>query len=241
MDKYYHFTSYNNFYKVINEGLVPQTGIRCQSIGDNRCGVFLSKGIDQSIVMFVYMYNFYKKYCGAEGDKILNEYPIEIQQLDKSANSISERLYNKMKIEQLSREIDRVKLIRSYQDFKQYIGGDGCFLAIDGIKCVDESNPSDCLFEGIIPPSNISLVNIKNKYNNSLVSSTDFVLSYFMSLYPLETINNSVVDEVKNSLYELYRMRNTPYLSSFNSYNYELTEIPISYYNQEIPKVKTLS
>lgn len=40
MNKYYHFTSYNNLESIGINGLVPQNGIRCQSIGDKSVPYF---------------------------------------------------------------------------------------------------------------------------------------------------------------------------------------------------------
>ena len=84
MDKYYHFTSCNNFYSIVRLGLLPQTGFRCYSIRDNSHGVFLSKGIDKSIQMLALMLSYYEKLAGFEGNKMIFECMSDIQILKQS-------------------------------------------------------------------------------------------------------------------------------------------------------------
>ena len=43
MDKYYHFTSYDNLESISENGLIPQRGFRTITIGDEKNAVFLKK------------------------------------------------------------------------------------------------------------------------------------------------------------------------------------------------------
>ena len=94
MDKYYHFTSSNNLYSIREKGLMPHNGFRCQSILDESTGVFLSKGIDKSIIMYANMFSYYSKLIGPEGDKALSDCEIELKELTQKGHSF----YNTLKI-----------------------------------------------------------------------------------------------------------------------------------------------
>ena len=235
MDKYYHFTSYNCFNSIMKNGLIPQTGFRCKSIGDDSYGVFLSKGIDRSILMYSLILSFYEKYTGYEGDRLITDNLMKIKRLIKYKNNkqIEEE------IECYNSEIQKVNQIRSCGSFINYLGGLGCFLSTSGLKNVDESVLENCCYNGIIPPSNINVVNIRNKYTNEYINSLNAVLSYFMYLFPIEDILKITQDNNKNGIYKLYKYRNESDTICYNPNNYDLVEIPISYYDNQ--KIKTLS
>ena len=61
MEKYYHFTSYDNLRGIAKLGLIPQIGERSKSINDDRCAVFLSQGMRNAIYMYTKMQNHYEQ------------------------------------------------------------------------------------------------------------------------------------------------------------------------------------
>lgn len=80
MKKYYHFTSYENLEGINEYGLLPQNGNRTRSIGDNRCAIFLSQGIQNTILMYCNILNHYIIYSGNSGTKAIKYYKDKIEQ-----------------------------------------------------------------------------------------------------------------------------------------------------------------
>lgn len=67
MTTYYHITNYKNLESICTHGLIPQCGIRTKSILDNRCAIFLSKGIINSILMYGNLLFHFNSYVGEKG------------------------------------------------------------------------------------------------------------------------------------------------------------------------------
>ena len=244
MGKYYHFTSYNCLYGIKTNGLVPQTGFRCQSIGDDGCGVFLSKGIENSIIMYSLMLSFYNKYTGYEGDKLISENNTRIQELMQRANLCG---YNKGIYDKLNccySKIESVNLIRNCGSFVNYLGGYGCFLSVDDVDNVDDRSPENCYCPDVIPPCKINVVNLRNKYTGEYTNFLGNVLLHFMHLCPLEEIIKIIPDENKDGIYELYKSIES---INYNPNNFDLVEIPIdwyynnNYYYYDESKIKILT
>ena len=240
MDKYYHYTSDNCFNSIVQNGLTPQRGIRCQTINDTDYGVFMSKGIDESIKMYAFMYSFYNKFVGYEGDKLIEENKIKKQQISKNENHGLDKLHDIITVKQLESEIKKVCQIRSYLNFFDYLGGTGRYLSINGLYGVDDSVPHNCCYNGVVPPYMINLITIRNKLTNVRISSREVILSYFMSMYPIEEVLKKTTDETKDQIYQLYDYVRHFHYDYYNPYYYDLEEIPISYYDCGIPKEKTL-
>ena len=83
MDKFYHFTSFNNFNSIMNYGLIPASGARSFSIGDDKNAVFLSKSIGYSIKMYAFMKGLFDKNFGENGLRDIDSLNKEIEWLRK--------------------------------------------------------------------------------------------------------------------------------------------------------------
>ena len=234
MDKYYHITNYNCFNKIMMYGLIPQNGFRCQSVGDDKCGVFLSKGIYNSIIMFSSMLSYYNKYKSSEGIKEINELKKEIEGLKHAKKHCwEEPIYNKI-IDDKNKAINRIIQIRNCNSFNDYLGGYGCLLSVSGIS-LDNSHPEDCCYKESISPENISLVYIKNMYTNQCIFMIEPILYYLINSIPFEEITKNATSEYKNFVHQLYSYLNNPYFFQIDPNYYSLEEIPISYYNYSYP------
>ena len=150
----------------MKNGLIPQTGLRCNSIGDDSQGVFFSKGIDKSIVMYSLMLSFYEKYVGAEGDKIILENFNAINELKNSKDYIRFPEIANIDIKYHLSLIERANLIKGCGNFINYLGGNGCFLSVNDLDGIDDNFPENCCYCHIVPPSKINVVNIRNKFTN---------------------------------------------------------------------------
>lgn len=232
MDKYYHFTTYNALNNIRIEGLKPQEGIRCQSIGDNTKGVFFSKGMLNSIKMYAYMFRHYYKHIGFEGDNEINKSRKKIDEYEELSNK--RRLYKEIyagDIEYHKSRIEKVNLIRSFPSFFDYLGGYGCFLSVDKVENISEEVPENCCCIHTIPPTDINIVGIVNKFTNVYTDFREAVLAYFINCVPYEVALNSVDKDNRVNIYNLYRSFYNPYC---NPMWCDLIETPI------VPKIKTL-
>lgn len=235
MDKYYHFTNHNCFYNIANIGLIPQNGFRCQSVGDDECGVFLSKGINNSIIMYSSMFSYYNKYKGIEGVKLINELKKEIEKLKQAKKRCwEEPIYNKI-IEDNNKAINRVIQIRNRNSFTDYLGGYGCLLSVTNISVDENNHPEDCCYKNSISPENISLVYIRNKNTNERIFMIEPILYYLINCIPFEEITKNATSEYKDSVQQLYSYLNNPYFFQFDPNYYCLEEIPINLYNNSYP------
>ena len=236
MDKYYHFTSYDCIDSIKSNGLIPQNGFRCKSIGDSSCGVFFSKGMDQSIIMYALMLGFYEKYVGNEGDRIYQESLLEIQELENNEKC---NIRKNMEIKRLNSIIERVKLVKNCGSFTNYLSGDGCFLSVDNLNVDCCMFLSNCCCGYTIPPEKINVVGVVNRFTNIYTDLREAVLSYFMYIFPIEDVLKLLPDENHSLIYRLYE-----YIFSLgctcNPYYYNLIETPISSYDCGYQNVKTL-
>ena len=232
-NKYYHFTSYNALNNIMIEGLKPQKGIRCQSIGDDDFeAVFFSKGMIGSIKMYAYMFRHYYKHIGFEGDNEINKSRKKIDEYEELSNK--RRFYKEIyagDIEYHKSKIEKINLIRRFPTFNDYLGGYGCFLSIDKVDNISEEVPDNCCCVHTIPPTDINIIRIYNKLSSSYTNSREDVLAYFMNCVPYEVALNSVDEDNKINIENLYRSFYNPYC---NPMWCDLIEIPL------VSKTKTL-
>jgi len=234
MDKYYHFTSINNLGNIQKYGLVPKKGFRAYTINDDQCGVFLSKGIDKSIQMLAFMYNYYNKMFGYEGNIEIQKCLNDIQRLQMSQN-----FSYKEEIDEYYSIIKKINMIKSCRDFNVYLGGYCCFLSITGIETVFERSSNDCLYNDIISPSQINLVNIKPKDINSYIYGLYEVLSYFMSIYSMTKVSKDINGNY-NDIMNFYKYIYESGYAHYNQKNSDLVEIPLTNYNFSYQKTLTI-
>lgn len=239
MNKYYHFTSYNNLDSISMYGLVPQNGDRCKSIDDERCAVFLSKGIDRAIIMYSSLYYYYIHNSGVNGLNIIEEFNKSNIRWKRTIESgINYDLACKM-ININNMALEKLKYFISCKSFSDYLGGDGCFLSVHDINNVVSKYPEDSICNEIIPPSNINVVVIRNKKTDDIIDSRDIVISYFMSNYNPDDLSKIVSDEAMiPHIYYLYQNNNNYMI--YNNNNFYLQEIPINFYDYRNQKIKAL-
>ena len=237
MDKFYHFTSSKNIGNIAKEGLVQNSGTRCQSIGDGSSGVFLSKGIDQSIVMYALMRSFYSKFYGSEGDKKLKECNDRIKKLEDDIKRGGNIVYDRLEIINQKSIIDSVKLIRSFKSFYEYMDGSCCLLRVDGITANDIEVPSNYCYHGEISPKNIELVYLINKYNGSFIYDLEPILAYLMNYYNPYAIAGENVEDIISFYNDMY-FANQPYY--YNPKVYQLSKMHISAPEQSNRNIKVL-
>ena len=240
MDKHYHFTTLGNLYSIAMCGLVPQNGDRCKSIRDDCVGVFVSKGIKQSIIMYALMYGFYRKHVGAYGDKVIREMLDEIRSLENTDGGIIKKEYSKLRIAECNEVIQSVCQMRSYGSFTNYLGGEGCFLSINDIYVEDNNHPENCCYKNIIPSNLINVLSIKGRTNNYKICSLGPVLAYLLDCYPFEVLKREINEDNISDVYQLYIEREKFGMTDFNMANYELVEEPIKNFFPDNIKRKTL-
>lgn len=229
MEKYYHITSYENLESIYKNGLIPKSGNRTQSIGDKRCAVFFSKGISNAILMYSSLLHHYNSYTGENGLKIIQYYKDIVKEyLEKEKNMpLDQEDSNEM--EAILNAIDWIKELMKFGSFDEYIG-DGVYLTISGITNVNLDNEVDCYTSEIVSPESIKVILLKNKETGKIVDFRESVLSYFLSMIPKEDIINKIHNAVTiENIKELYDMKKED-ISYYNCDNFELVEVPISFY-----------
>lgn len=229
MKKYYHFTSYENLEKINEYGMIPQSGGRTRSIGDNRCVIFLSQGIQNAILMYASILYHYNRHSGDLGLKSIEYKKEKIDQYNKSAQLIPLDEEDIAEIEATKKAIEWVKQIMSYKDFFEYMG-DGVYLSISNVGDISSIDPRDCYTTKNIPVEKIKVVLLKSKKTGEVIDSRESVLAYFMSITPIRNIidntNNVVTMKIIKDLYE-NKLDDIKY---YNKNNFELEEVPIGLY-----------
>jgi len=229
MKKYYHFTSYENLESINEYGLIPQSGGRTRSIGDNRCAVFLSKGIQNTILMYGSILWHYNRHSGDLGFKSIKFREEQLEQY----NELLERFpldeeYN-MEFEAIKKSIEWIKQIMSYKNFYEYMG-DGVYLSVSNIGNINSIDERDCCITKNIPAEKIKVVLLKNKKTGEIIASRESVLAYFMSITPINNLIDSTPNVItKKIIRDLYhdKLEDIKY---YNRNNFELEEMPIYLY-----------
>ena len=233
MDKYYHFTSYDNLESISETGLIPQTGFRTKTIGDEKCAVFLSKGMDNVIRMYSAILWHYSQVGGDNGKKIIKEYKNKIKRYQEEISNYSffADIYTK-EIDSINDYIRTIKPLTKIKSFYDYLG-DGCYLSVSDIKGVvpKYDDYDDCYYESIISPQKINVVTIKDKKTKEIIDEREKVLTYFMSYYELDDLlkDERNVLTIKN-ICDIYNERLAAIDGFYNYHNYELEEVPIKEY-----------
>ena len=243
MTKYYHFTSYSNLESISKTGLIQQTGDRCKSIGDKRCAVFLSKGIEGAIKMYGSFQWHYSQFCGEKGLNIIKQLKEDIKHYDEEIKKYTE-LGTGWEVKPMEcknealREIESIKQILQYADFMDYLGY-GCYLSISGITGPSFEYPKDCAFKKNIPSKKISVVTLKSKDSptEEAIDSREAVLAHFMSTIQLHEFIHKMHNVLEQqSIMNLYHERYDE-IMIYGYENYTLEEVPITEYINQKRKV----
>lgn len=236
MEKYYHFTKYENLESILNSGLIPQVGPISKSIGEQRVAVFLSEGIISAVFMQLSLQKYYNKYKDKQIVQAINEL---YESADKKRNANGGR-FEVEKDEQeynlLKKQKNRCELFAEYQTFKDYIG-EGVFLCLENIDNVKGRMPngdsSDCWVNETIPPEKIKVVLLKNKTTGELKDSIDDIRYYFFAITPCSQLFIKSIEIYYNVslalLLEEYYENNEKELQEYKD-TYELIEIPLEEY-----------
>ncbi len=235
MQKYYHFTSYDNVENISENGLIPQIGLRSKTIGDEKCAVFLSKGMDNAIHMYSSISWEFSQSCGDNAKSIIKDCRKTIEYyLDKINNgSLFSDEYQEI-VDANRKYIELIKPLVKIKTFEEYIG-DGCYLSVSGIKGIvaRNQNYADCYYEKVVPPKNIKVVTIKDKKTKEIIDEREKILTYFMSNYEPSDLflskdeRNAIA--IRNIL-DMYDERTGAIYGFYNYHNYELEEVPIKEY-----------
>lgn len=241
MNKYYHFTSYNNLESIGINGLVPQNGIRCQSIGDKKCAVFFSNGTDNATLLYLNILNFYQTHTGKNGKRLIEVCKKRIKTYRKwiEINKNNKKIY----LQEINKMIDIIEKINNmmkYTSFNYYIE-DGVYLTFSDIPNVIEADSSNCYTYETIPPEKIRVVILENKFTGEILDNREAILNYFLSMINLNNFKKIVFDfsELEN-LKKLIIERQTE-IKQINSHNYSYKELRLSeYLNYTSGKIKKL-
>lgn len=229
MQKHYHFTSYENLESINEYGLVPKSGGRTMSVGDNRCGVFLSQGMQNAILMYSSILWHYNCHCGDLGTKSIKHYKDNIKYYNKLLEQFPGDEEYMKELEATKKAIAWVKQIMSYKNFFEYIG-DGVYLSVSELGNVTSYDASDCCITKNIPTEKIKVVILKNKETGEIIDSRESVLAYFMSIIPKENIIYSTPNVITRKIIEDLYKNKLEEIKYYNMMNFELEEIPINLY-----------
>lgn len=229
MKKYYHFTSYENLESINEHGLIPQSGGRTRSIGDNRCAIFLSEGITNAILMYSSILWHYNRHSGNMGLESIEYYKERIEYYNDLAKTIPLDEEYIAELEAMKKAIEWVKQIMSYKDFIEYMG-DGVYLSVENVEDINCTYPEDCYTTQSIPAERIKIIVLKNKKTGEIIDSRESVLAYFMSVTPIKSIIDNTRNVItKKIIKDLYQDKLED-ISYYNKKNFELEEVPISLY-----------
>lgn len=237
MEKYYHFTKYENLESILNKGLIPQVGDRSKSFNESRIAVFLSKGIIPTLLMQFCIFIKYTTYTNKQTVKLINYmYDIATKKLEAKGEHFDSNL------EELGYPVllawkELCDALAEYKTFKDYIG-EGVFLCVEGIDKIKEDSSyggaPDCWIEETIPPEKIRVVILRDKTTGELKDSMDDIRTYFIAITSLEEFLNTALplydkkDDLSN-WWTMYYKENDKILQEYKD-TYELIEIPIEEY-----------
>ena len=237
MEKYYHFTKYENLESILNKGLIPQVGDRSKSFNESRIAVFLSKGIIPTLLMQFCIFTKYTRYT----DKQIAQMVYQLYANAEGKRKANGEQFDTKEEEQAYQLLLAWKglcdAFAEYKTFKDYIG-EGVFLCVEGIDKIKEDSSyggaPDCWIEETIPPEKIRVVILRDKTTGELKDSMDDIRTYFIAITPLEEFLNTALplydkkDDLSN-WWTMYYKENDKILQEYKD-TYELIEIPIEEY-----------
>lgn len=247
----YHMTENKFLESILNNGLMPQQGIRSKLIEDPKTAVFYSKGFEGVIAMFFMMIECYIEYRGSEGDIHINSYNIikkMIEDRKASGRDVGEYL-----LERLAKELEIIESInfaRNCSSYKEFLG-DGVCLKLNNVPLEKDDSPALTFYNSwttsTIFPEDISIVALKHQETGELLNSKYDVINYFMSkvsldemkkiLYDTEEKENERESHLLWKIMSNYYAENKEYLGN-KFKKYDIIEIPISSYLNEKGVVK---
>ena len=237
MNKYYHFTSYNNLESIGKNGLVPQNGKRCKSIGDNKCAVFFSSGINNAIFLYAGILCYYNSHSGKNGELIIETNKEKIKEYHE--NCKKPKKSKLIEIDTLLNEIENTKNTMQYASFAEYIE-DGVYLTFKDIPNVVDIYPDDCYTSEIIPPEAIKVITLVNKTTGQVIDNREAILNYFLSIIPLYRFTRHICSIANLEAIKKLYIERQDCIMIYNPYNFEYHEVELNEYlkTKENSKIK---
>ena len=240
MKKYYHFTNYNNLENISKNGLVPQNGTRCQSIGDKKCAIFFSFGINNAILLYTNLLYYYNTHTGDVGKELIEYYEQRIKIL---CNNLSKVKPNIKKLKEIESMIDMVKAtknIMQYESFDEYLG-DGVYLMFKDIPNVIDLYPEDSYTYDVIPPEKINVLVLVNKCTGEIIDDREKILNYFLSIVPIYRFTRNIYNTLSLETVKKLYIKRQDLMLIYNPYNFKYQEIKLSeYLDYKKGKIKEL-
>jgi len=243
MEKYYHFTSYENLESINEFGLIPKRGGRTRSIGDNRYAIFLSQGIINTILMYVSVLFHYERHSGDLGRNAIEYYKEKIEDYNNLSKKMTLDEEDIIEIKAIKKAIESTKQIMEYNDFFEYLG-DGVYLSVSKADNMNKNDLRDCYTTNNIPAENINIIVLKNKFTGEIIVSRESILTYFMSITPIKNIVGNTSNIITKKIVEDLYLNKLEDMKYYNINNFEINEIPLNLYilntkkDNEINKIR---
>lgn len=235
MSKYYHFTSYNNLESIGINGLIPQNGKRCESIGDNKCAIFFSSGINNAIFLYAGILYYYNSHSGKNGETLIENNKNRIKKFRQKLNQSKKA--DLIAIDTMLNEIENTKKTMQYASFEEYLE-DGVYLTFKDIPNVVDIYPDDCYTNENIPPEAIKVITLVNKTTGQVIDNRETILNYFLSITPLYRFTRHICSvENLEVIKKLYIERQDSFMI-YNPYNFEYHEVDLKEYLKTREKAK---
>ena len=240
MKKYYHFTNYNNLENISKNGLVPQNGIRCQSIGDKKCAIFFSFGINNAILLYTNLLYYYNTHSGETGKELIDSYEKKIKACRKNINEAKPNIKKIKEIESMIDMLEATKKTMQYESFDEYLG-DGVYLMFKDIPNVINSYPEDCYTYDVIPPEGINVLVLVNKNTGEIIDDREKILNYFLSIVPIYRFTRNIYNTLSLETVKKLYIERQDLMLIYNPYNFKYQEMKLSeYLDYKKGKIKEL-
>lgn len=235
MNKYYHFTSYNNLESIGKNGLVPQNGKRCKSIGDNKCAVFFSSGINNAIFLYAGILYYFNSHSGKNGELIIQNNKDKIKEYHENCRKLKKSKL--IEIDFLLNEIENTKNTMQYASFEDYIE-DGVYLTFKDIPNVIDTYPDDCYTNEIISAEEIKVITLVNKSTGQVIDNREAILNYFLSITPLYRFTRNICSIANLEAIKKLYIERQDCIMIYNPYNFEYHEVELNEYLKAREKSK---
>ena len=239
----YHMTENKYLESILNNGLIPQQGIRSNLIGDSKNAVFYSKEYEGVIAMFFMMIERFIQYRDSIGDVHIDAYNNFIKMADRKkqqgieiSETLQEAINNEKKI------VDVINAVRNASDWKEFFG-EGVCLKINHVHEENSDLPEFTFYNSwttsIIPPEDISVIILKNRETGDFLSSKYDVVNYFISKISLDRMRTILYDtdskESKRESHLLWQIMSKYYIENRDNFEssfekYDIVEMDISSY-----------
>ena len=241
MEKIFHLTEDKYLESILNNGLLPQQGIRSNLIEDSKRAVFYSQGYEGVIAMFFMMLERYDEYRSSEGDIHIESRNIIREMVeDRKAEGREVGQYLRDRLEAEERVVEVINYVRMTDTYKDFLG-EGVCLSLTNVDESDEVGQSfyNSWTNSSVDPRDISVVVLEDRSTGDLLSSKYDVVDYFMGLVSLgemrDILYDNDIDDDKRNGHFLWQIMSKYYEDNQDriselSERYRLREMPIAEY-----------